>query len=73
LKSFHSFEIVLVEYLIEYLLLLYTGQAVDSYSPLNIKLKKGRKLLPDEEEVQGGYISGGSRNKGQKYPEIRFR
>lgn len=48
------------------------GQAVDSYSPLNIKLKKGRKLLPDEEEVQGGYISGGSRNKGQKYPEIRF-
>jgi len=48
------------------------GQAIDSYSPLNIKLKKGRKLLTDEEELQGGYISGGSRNKGQKLPEIRF-
>jgi len=48
------------------------GEAIRSYSPLKINLRKGRKLLPDEEEVQGGYISGGSRNKGQKYPEIRF-
>jgi hypothetical protein len=47
-------------------------QSIASYSPLKINLRKGRKLLPDEEEVQGGYISGGSRNKGQKYPEIRF-
>jgi hypothetical protein len=46
--------------------------AVDSYSPLKINLRKGRKLLTDEEEIQGGYISGGSRNKGEKYPEIRF-
>lgn len=46
--------------------------AIQSYSPLKINLRKGRKLLPDEEEIQGGYISGGSRNKGQKYPEIRF-
>jgi len=45
--------------------------AVDSYSPLKINLRKGRQLLTDE-ELQGGYISGGSRNKGQKYPEIRF-
>ena len=48
--------------------------AILSYSPLKINLRKGRKLLTDEEEeIQGGYISGGSRNKGQKYPEIRFR
>ena len=47
--------------------------AILSYSPLKINLRKGRKLLTDEEEVQGGYISGGSRNKGQKLPEIRFR
>jgi hypothetical protein len=47
--------------------------AIESYSPLKINLRKGRKLLTDEEEeIQGGYISGGSRNKGQKYPEIRF-
>jgi len=46
--------------------------AIQSYSPLKINLRKGRQLLTDE-ELQGGYISGGSRNKGQKYPEIRFR
>jgi phage-related protein len=47
------------------------GLAVQSYSPLKITLRKGRQLLPIE-ELEGGYISGGSRNKGQKYPEIRF-
>lgn len=45
--------------------------AIQSYSPLKITLRKGRQLLPIE-ELEGGYISGGSRNKGQKYPEIRF-
>jgi len=51
------------------------GEAVDSYSPLNINLKTGRKLMTDDigEEIQGGYIAGGFRNKGMKYPEIRFR
>lgn len=47
------------------------GLAVLSYSPLKINIRKGRQLLPIE-ELEGGYISGGSRNKGQKYPEIRF-
>lgn len=46
-------------------------QSIASYSPLKITLRKGRQLLPIE-ELEGGYISGGSRNKGQKYPEIRF-
>jgi hypothetical protein len=45
--------------------------AIQSYSPLKITLRKGRQLLPIE-QLEGGYISGGSRNKGQKYPEIRF-
>lgn len=49
------------------------GGAVDSYSPLNLTLRVGRKLLTDDMgQVQGGYIAGGSRNKGMKYPEIRF-
>lgn len=47
------------------------GLAIQSYSPLKITLRKGRQLLPIE-QLEGGYISGGSRNKGQKYPEIRF-
>lgn len=61
------------EYFIETLSqgLSLLGQAIDSYSPLKITLRKGRQLLPIE-ELEGGYISGGSRNKGQKYPEIRF-
>ena len=49
------------------------GEAVDSYSPLNLTLRVGRKLITDDiGQVQGGYIAGGSRNKGMKYPEIRF-
>lgn len=49
------------------------GLAVLSYSPLKITLRKGRNLIiNDDGEVQGGYIAGGSRNKGMKYPEIRF-
>jgi hypothetical protein len=49
------------------------GLAVESYSPLKITLRKGRQLITDDiGEVQGGYIAGGSRNKGMKYPEIRF-
>lgn len=49
------------------------GEAVDSYSPLNLTLRVGRKLLTDDMgQVQGGYIDGGLRNKGMKYPEIRF-
>jgi hypothetical protein len=51
--------------------LLNLALAVQSYSPLKITLRKGRQLLPIE-QLEGGYISGGSRNKGQKYPEIRF-
>lgn len=49
-------------------------QATDSYSPLQITLRKGIQLMTNE--IEGGYISGGirsSRNKGMKYPEIRFR
>jgi hypothetical protein len=49
-------------------------QATDSYSPLKITLRKGRQLMTND--IEGGYISGGirsSRNKGMKYPEIRFR
>jgi hypothetical protein len=49
-------------------------QSIDNYSPLKITLRKGRNLITnDDGELQGGYIAGGSRNKGQKYPEIRFR
>lgn len=48
------------------------GLAVQSYSPLKINLRKGRQLISDDMEVSGGYIAGGSRNKGMKYPEIRF-
>lgn len=49
------------------------GEAIDSYSPLNLTLRVGQKLITDDMgQVQGGYIAGGSRNKGMKYPEIRF-
>jgi hypothetical protein len=48
------------------------GQAVDSYSPLRINLKRGLK----DEEVSGGYIGGSIFRKDRvknEYPEIRFR
>jgi len=42
------------------------GQAIDSYSPLRINLKRGLK----DEEVSGGYIGG---FRDMLLPEIRFR